>query len=45
MLTRDSCIAICQPRALYVYTSSNVLRTVPYFNDRKLLQFFQGVTQ
>ena len=30
---RDSSGTVCKPRALYA--SSHVLRTVPYFNDRK----------
>ena len=33
---RDSSGTICKPRALYA--SSRVLRSVPHFNDRKLLQ-------
>ena len=30
---RDSSGTVCKPRVLYA--SSHVLRTVPYFNDRK----------
>jgi len=35
---RDSSGTICGPRALF--TSSHVLKTVPYFNDRKSLSHF-----
>ena len=40
---RDSSGAVCKPRALYA--SSHVLRTVPYFNDRKPLRLFSAATQ
>ena len=40
---RDSSGTVCKPRALYA--SSHVLRTVPYFNDRKSLQLFQAVAR